>query len=149
MESRLSIDDLADVFEATHPVRTRSFEIGLMLGVPMDTLDSISAQFHSSSSGTLRETLIAWLKTAKKPTWQAIVGALSSPVVGESRLANAIEAKYCTQMIAELQLSQSTGGSADVVGATFKLGEFISIHLLHCKPLMLITIFFYSCGRPL
>ena len=50
---------------------------------------------YDRSSDKLRDTMKFWLKTTKRPTWQSIVGALGSRVVGEPKLASDIEAKYC------------------------------------------------------
>ena len=105
MESRLSINDLGAVWEAAFESRTKSYDIGLILKVPVDTLDSIAAQFDAPRE-KLREILKVWLKTATKPTWQAILDALRSPIVGESSLATNIEAKYCTPITPEAQLPQ-------------------------------------------
>ena len=105
MESRLSINDLGAVWEAAFESRTKSYDIGLILKVPVDTLDSIAAQFDAPRE-KLREILKVWLKTATKPTWQAVVDALRSPIVGESSLATNIEAKYCTPITPEAQLPQ-------------------------------------------
>lgn len=63
------------------------------------------------------EMLKTWLKTSKQPTWQNIVGALKSRVVGEPRLASDIETEYCTtpkasgQTKPEEQRSQQTRGT--------------------------------------
>ena len=95
VESKLSIDALGDVWEAVYTARTKSFKIGLILRVPVDTLDSIAAQF-ADPGDKLLETLKVWLKTATKPTWQAILDALRRPIVGEASLATDVEAKYCT-----------------------------------------------------
>ena len=95
VESKLSIDALGDVWEAVYTARTKSFKIGLILRVPVDTLDSIAAQF-ADPGDKLLETLKVWLKTATKPTWQAIVDALRNATIGEASLATDVEAKYCT-----------------------------------------------------
>ena len=112
----LATKDLGDVQSAVFAARTKWYDIGLKLNVPVDTLDSISTdgQFHNHGE-KLRETLKLWLKTAK-PTWQDIVDALKSRVVGEPRLASDIEAEYCTarasgQMIPEVQQPQETNGT--------------------------------------
>ena len=105
VESRLSINDLGDVLEAAFAARSKSFKIGLRLKVPVDTLDTIAAQFDDLGD-KLQETLKVWLRTATQPTWQAILVALRSPVVGELSLATNIEAKYCTPITPEAQLPQ-------------------------------------------
>ena len=89
VESRLSIEDLSTILQAVFKAHTKSYKIGLILQVPVHELESIAAQFDAPGDKLL-ETLKVWLKTATKPTWQAIVE------VGEASLATDIEAKYCT-----------------------------------------------------
>ena len=91
----LNINHLGDVRAELFEARTKWYDIGLALKVPVATLESIEGQFGNHSD-KLRETLKIWLKTAKKPSWQDVVGVLKSPVVGEPKLASDIEAKYCT-----------------------------------------------------
>ena len=91
----LSINDLGMVWEAVYEARTKAYEIGLILKVAVDTLDSIDKRYDDPSD-KLREVLKTWLRTASKPTWQDILDALRSRVVGQPKLASDIEAKYCT-----------------------------------------------------
>ena len=95
VESKLSIDDLGTILLAVFKAHTKSYKIGLILQVPVHELESIAVQF-ADPGDKLLETLKVWLKTATKPTWQAIVDALRSPIVGEASLATDIQAKYCT-----------------------------------------------------
>ena len=92
----LTVDHhLGVVREELFKARTKWYDIGLALKVPVTTLDSIEGQFGNHSD-KLRETLKIWLKTATEPSWQDVVGVLKNPVVGEPKLASYIEAKYCT-----------------------------------------------------
>ena len=91
----LNINHLGDVRAELFEARTKWYDIGLALKVPVTTLDSIEGQFGNHSD-KLRETLKIWLKTATEPSWQDVVGVLKSPVVSEPKLASDIEAKYCT-----------------------------------------------------
>ena len=91
----LSINDLGMVWETVYEARTKAYEIGLILKVAVDTLDSIDKRYDDPSD-KLREVLKTWLRTASKPTWQDILDALRSRVVGQLKLASDIEAKYCT-----------------------------------------------------
>ena len=86
---------LGVVREELFKARTKWYDIGLALKVPVTTLDCINSQFGNHSD-KLRETLKVWLKTATEPSWQDVVGVLKRPVVGEPKLASDIEAKYCT-----------------------------------------------------
>ena len=90
----LNIDHLGDVRAELYEARTKWYDIGLALKIPVTTLDSIGGQFDNHSD-KLREALKDWLKLAREPTWQDIVGVLESPVVGEPKLASDIEAKHC------------------------------------------------------
>ena len=112
----LTVDQLGDVRAKLFNARTKWYDIGLALNVPVTTLDSIEGQFGNHSD-KLREALKVWLKTAREPTWQDVVGVLKSPVVGEPKLASDIETKHCTtaetgqasgQTIPEVQQPQLT-----------------------------------------
>ena len=139
VESKLSIDDLGDISEAVFTARTKSFKIGLKLRVPVDTLDSIAARFDDSGDKLL-ETLKVWLKTATKPTWQAILDALKSDIVGESNLATNIETKYFTAvetgqaMKQVVEHSQETNIQLTKRNLTLIQGKFEKLLLLvHVK----------------
>ena len=112
----LSINDLVDVYDATFEARTKAYEIGLILRLPVDTLDSICTQFHDPGE-KLRKVITAWLKNATKPTWPDIVNALRNHTVEHSKLASDIEAKHCPtaetgqasgQMMQQSQLTTGT-----------------------------------------
>jgi len=98
----LSLDDLATVRKELHEARTKWYDIGLELKVPVGTLDSIEAQSDDTKK-CLLEALKHWLKTVDpKPTWQALVDALRSCVVEENQLANSLEEKHCPKKILPL-----------------------------------------------
>jgi len=91
----LSLDDLVTVRKELHEARTKWYDIGLELKVPVGTLDSIEAQSDDAKK-CLLDTLKHWLKTVDpKPTWQLLVNALRSCLVKENRLANSLEEKHC------------------------------------------------------
>ena len=76
-----------------HPARTKWYDIGLELKLPVDTLDDIK-QSGENSGDHLRDILECWLKrAAPTPTSKALVDALKSSPVGESRLACDVEDK--------------------------------------------------------
>ena len=89
----LRINDLGEVYEAVYEARSQAYDIGLQLKVAVDTLDSIDRRYDDHSD-KLREVLKTWLRTAPKPTWQDLLDALRSRVVGQPRLASDIEAKH-------------------------------------------------------
>ena len=92
----LSLDDLGDVLEETLASSAKWYKIGIRLKVPVDKLDGIRSQF-SDPGDQLCEMLKEWLKGAagSRPTWEALVEALGSQTVGEPKLADQLEAKYC------------------------------------------------------
>ena len=90
----LTVDHLRIVRAELFKARTKWYDIGLELKVPVTTLDCTEGQFGNHSD-KLRETLKVWLKTATEPSWQDVVGVLKSPVVGEPKLASDIKTKYC------------------------------------------------------
>ena len=93
----LSLCDLGTVRKELHEARTKWYDIGLELKVPVGTLDSIRVQSDDTKE-CLLEALKHWLKTVDpKPTWQALVDALRSCVVEENQLANSLEEKHCTK----------------------------------------------------
>ena len=106
----LSLDDLVTVRKELHEARTKWYDIGLELKVPVGTLDSIEAQSDDAKK-CLLDTLKHWLKTVDpKPTWQALVDALRSCVVEENQLANSLEEKHCPKRksLALLERSRDT-----------------------------------------
>ena len=90
----LNIDDLGTVWEALFGIRSKAYNIGLTLKVPVGTLDAIKMEF-SDPLNQLREILKAWLKMATQQKWQAIVDMLRSRTIDEPTLASDIEANYC------------------------------------------------------
>ena len=79
------------------------YDLGLQLKVKPGKLDNIQAEF-SALKHQLREMLKAWLKTGDNPSWKTLIDALKSPLVGESRLATVLEAKYCPVQRTELDI---------------------------------------------
>ena len=88
-----TIGDLATVRKVVHPARTKWYDIGLELELPVDTLDAIERS-RGDDGDHLRDILKYWLKRdAPTPTSKALVDALKSAPVGESRLACDVEDK--------------------------------------------------------
>ena len=108
----LTTSDLSIVRDAVFDAQAKWYETGLQLGVPPFSLDSICTDAGSSSE-KLREMLKVWLRTAPKPTWQDIVNALRSSVVGESNLATTVEDKYCHTTA---ETGGQTSGQAEISG---------------------------------
>ena len=88
-----TIGDLANVRRLVYPARTKWYDIGLELELPVDTLDAIGRS-RGDDGDHLRDILKYWLKRdAPTPTSKALVDALKSSPVGESRLACDVEDK--------------------------------------------------------
>ena len=69
-------------------------DIGEELGVEQDSLDYIRTK-HSDPGDCLREVLRSWLPSCAA-TWKHIVAVLRTPRIGDSHLADHLEAKYCS-----------------------------------------------------
>ena len=98
--------ELCHVYEAVHPARTRWYDIGLQLGLPSDTLDSIEHE-KGNSGESLRNMLKTWLKECKA-TWGALPDALKSRIVGEGRLAEKLTIKLDVRAQGKMLQLQST-----------------------------------------
>ena len=76
-------------------VQTKSNTFGRVLGVPKVTVDSIH-QRHSDPQECLIGVLDELVKQVEPPpTWRIILEALRNPLIGQHRLAQDIECKYC------------------------------------------------------
>ena len=102
MEPQLRPDDLGDVQEAVFAARTKWYNIGLRLRVPVATLDSIKGEY-SDNRDQLRETLKAWLQTSEGGTWTVLVRALETQIVGEPKLAVTLREEHCSTPTADTQ----------------------------------------------
>ena len=87
----LTVKDLRYVQEAVHPARTKWYDIGLQLDVPVGTLDCIEGE-KGDGGDHLRNMLKWWLKQGAA-TWRALADALRSPTVGERQLAMKLDVK--------------------------------------------------------
>ncbi len=88
----LSIKNLVEVLEHAYSARARWKNIGLVLGLDPDDVESI----HGLDDGEcLKEALGKWLRNSEtlKPTWQSLLEALRSKIVGHEHAAQEIE-KY-------------------------------------------------------
>ena len=79
-----------------HTVRASWYLIGLQLEIPHTTLDCLK-QNHSDPSDLMWEVLKYWLDTAvdPRPSWEAVVAALTSCAVSEKNVAAHLVSKYC------------------------------------------------------
>jgi len=89
----LRIADLATLLNALFQCHTKWYNLGIQLRVDMSMLDSIKVQYDDSRD-QLREVIKGWLTTSDNPTWEVIVKALRSPVIGEDQLAMQLQQMY-------------------------------------------------------
>ena len=64
---------------------------------------------YSDYTDLMCEVLKYWLKIATdpRPTWEAVVAALRSPIVNEKYLAEQLESKYCVRVRSMREKSNS------------------------------------------
>ena len=85
---------LKAAINALHSVCDKWYTIGVQLEVPTFELRNIvKKSVHSMDQ--LCDTLDYWMNKVSSPTWRHLVDALKAPSVGENRLAEEIEKKYC------------------------------------------------------
>ncbi len=92
----LGPDDLVVVLTELLCVCSYWEYIGLGLNLKPGTLEAIKAPFKGHKD-CLMDMLKEWLNTCPDPSWQNLIRALRSPIVGKDTLASHLEAKYCTQ----------------------------------------------------
>ena len=93
----LSLNDLGTVLTELHPVRSKWYNIGLQLLVPVTDLQRIESEYKNDHGTCLRQMLIKWLEMGTA-TWETLVKALQAPIVqGDENkaLAENLQKKYC------------------------------------------------------
>ncbi len=93
---RLIPEDLVTVLTELYEVRAVWYNFGLALNLTSDDLDAIKGPYTDPSE-CLREAINGWLNTFPDPSWESVVQALRSPIVGRKILARRLEQKYCIQ----------------------------------------------------
>ena len=104
------MDDLGHILEEVLDMSAEWYDLGLQLKVRTGRLDGIRAEFIAPKH-QLREMFKAWLTTDNNPNWKTLTDALRSRMVGASRLAAALETKYCPVEGTELNV----GGHPETV----------------------------------
>ncbi len=90
MSDYLTIADLGDLYIATFDARIEWRNFLLVLKIPSDKIDSIGKEWRDDPKECYREGLKEWLKGGER-SWEDVVKALSSPIVGEVHIARTIE----------------------------------------------------------
>ena len=101
----LTTNDLGCVLEEVIVVSAQWYPLGLQLKVETGELDSIKLQF-SSPRDQLLEMLKIWLRSGDNTSWKTLTDALRSRSVGYSKLASALETKYCLMEETEVNCSE-------------------------------------------
>ncbi len=93
---RLSYDDLRPVLKELVTACAAEWEnIGLELKLSSGTLDAMKGP-QKPPKDCLRDMLKKWLTTSPNPSWQDLIEALKSPLVGQDALARELQSKYCS-----------------------------------------------------
>ena len=86
-DETLSLNDLSIVRSELHEVRAKWYDIGLDLGLPVSTLDTILQQCQDNTE-CLRRMVQEWLKTTDpQPSWRTLINVLQNKVINEGALA--------------------------------------------------------------
>lgn len=84
--------------ESIHDAKAKWEVIGIALGIGRNDIDIIRK--HSTNvNDYFREILEVWLKRIDPPpSWESLVRALRSPMVGHTKLAESIAVKHNIQL---------------------------------------------------
>ena len=69
------------------------YKLGLYLGIESSILSIIEADCPNQCEKGMRMMLQKWLEICTNPTWRVVVTAVRN--IGQNKLANEIEKKYC------------------------------------------------------
>ncbi|XP_064385873.1 uncharacterized protein LOC135334572 isoform X3 [Halichondria panicea] len=89
----LETGDLKLIYGALFEVRAKWRPIGLELGLTPGTLDAIE-QMKINPSDRLEAVLLDWLRGATAATWEQLIDALRSVLVGANQLAEKLELEH-------------------------------------------------------
>ena len=90
MSDYLTIADLGKLYIATFDARIKWRNFLLVLKIPSDIIDRIGKDWSNNPDDCYREGLKEWLKGEER-SWEDVIKALSSPIVGHVHLAKTIE----------------------------------------------------------
>ena len=99
------------------------------MDVPTFQLKNIERK-SSDSMDQLRDTLDCWISNDPLPSWRHLVDALKAPSVGENRLAEEIEEKYCCPV------EQSSCDESETVQC--RQGMYVYVCMYVCMHALLI-----------
>ena len=94
LDQPLSTDDLSKVRGELFQVQVKWYDIGLDLGLPVNTLETIRQECQDLGE-CLRKMILEWLKAVDlQPTWRKLVDVLQNRVINEGVLAIKITQDY-------------------------------------------------------
>ena len=87
---------LRTVLDSISTLTAEWFKLGVALGLFPDTLKTIESNHPKDTHRCLTEMVIAWLqmKDNSQPSWQSLVSALNSPLVGRVEIATMIAGSH-------------------------------------------------------
>ena len=90
----LNINHLVYILRATWEGRNEWRSIGGELGIPPDTLEAILSRDHPRPiNDCFLEMISEWLRNSHGPTWEDLISALKSPLVGLQTLTAELDNK--------------------------------------------------------
>ena len=94
LDECLRLKDQGTIVNTLWPVRSKSYFIGMNLGVEVGTLEVSKGALDKGTA--LTDVIRTWLTTVSpRPTWKALIDALRKPSVNEGVLANEIAKEHC------------------------------------------------------
>ena len=93
-EHQLYTEDFQEVLSQLMKAINVWFELGLALGIPVETLEDIKCHTNRNNDGLIR-MLTHWLKSSPSRTWRDICNGLRNCTVKHDVLANTIENGKC------------------------------------------------------
>ena len=91
----MSQDDVPDVVCEILDVQTKSDLFGRVLKLPAATVECIHLQYGDPKDRLFHIIDELVKQVEPLPTWRVILEALRNPLIGQHRLAQEIERKYC------------------------------------------------------
>ncbi|XP_064389679.1 uncharacterized protein LOC135337641 isoform X2 [Halichondria panicea] len=121
MSDYLTIADLKKVYLVTFDARVKWRNILLVLDVSPATINNVGTKWRDNPDDCYREGLSEWLIGGER-SWEDVMGALSSPIVGHVHIARTIERDHVQSTGASHLTTQkfqdgSLTGSSDTVEA--------------------------------
>ena len=89
MESEPELCDLMNLVAANLP--NKWWDVGILLGMTVSQLDNWKKEYGGNSCQCFSVIFDTWKKRTRNCSWAAIITALQTPLVGETRLAEELK----------------------------------------------------------